>query len=499
MKNYIVRTFLKGRVQRINSYTNNAHSLQKKQLKKLLTTAKDTLFGKTFEFEKIHSYKEFSEKVPLQSYEQIQPWIGKMLRGEDNILWPGKIKYFAQSSGTSDAKSKYIPISEETFEHCHYKGGLDAVALYLQMNPNSRFFSGKGLILGAGAPEMMNKNKVGLLSGLLVEHANPLLNLIRTPSLKMAMIRDFSEKIEEILPVILRKNITNISGIPSWYQVLFQTIKDKTGEEDISNIWPNLEVFFHGGVSFEPYKDFFRSAITSKNMHYMEMYNASEGFFAMQNDFADRGMLLMLDYGIFYEFIPFEEENNKEKVLTLEDVELGKPYEMIISNNSGLWRYRIGDVVEFTSLQPYKIIISGRTKHYLNLCGEEVMVDNANRAIMKAAEETNAKISDYTATVCVANAKQKAHHQYLIEFLQPPTSIKLFGKVLDETLCAINSDYESKRINNIALGKPEVIVAKKGLFIEWMKKNNKMGGQQKVPRLLQHRGIMDELLQMNKI
>lgn len=422
-----------------------------------------------------------------------------MLRGEDNILWPGKIKYFAQSSGTSDAKSKYIPVSEETFRNCHYRGGIDAVALYLQMNPNSRFFSGKGLILGAGAPEITSNNlKVGLLSGLLVEHANPLLNLIRTPKLKIAMIQDFSKKIEKMLPTILKKNITNISGIPSWYQILFQTIIDKTGEKNISNIWPNLEVFFHGGVSFSPYKDFFRSTVKSKNMHYMEMYNASEGFFAMQNDFADNSMLLMLDYGIFYEFIPFEgQERKEESLLTLNEVEVGKSYEMVISNNSGLWRYRIGDVVKFTSVNPYKIVITGRTKHFLNLCGEEVMVDNADKAIMKAAEITSAKVSNYTATARPANEKQQAHHQWLIEFLQLPTDINLFCKVLDETLCAINSDYESKRTNSIALDSPKVIVAKKDLFIEWMRKNKKMGGQQKIPRLLQDYKIMDELLSDN--
>ena len=495
----LARKLFARRIAEIGRYAGNAEEIQRKQLEKLLQKARTTEFGRLHGFAGIHSAEEFARHVPVCTYEQMHGYAERMARGEKNVLWPGRVVYYAQSSGTTDARSKYIPVSEDSFRTMHYRGGVDTVAIYLSLNPKSRMLDGKGLILGAGQSVVNPQGShLGLLSGLLVEHANPLLNLIRVPRFKTAMIPDFARKMELMIPEIIRKNVVSCSGIPSWYQLLFLRILQETGRDNISEIWPNLEVFIHGGVSFGPYREMFRSLVKSPDMHYLEVYNASEGFFSIQNDFADPAMLLMLDYGTYYEFMPAEEWGKEQpEAVPLWQVELGKTYAMVISNNSGLWRYNIGDTVTFTSLSPYKFVISGRTKHFLNLCGEEVMVGNADAAIAKACAVCGATVSNYTASVLLPTRMEKARHQWLVEFEQPPVNPKRFIHVLDDTLRALNSDYDSKRTDDIALAMPELVVAHKGLFTAWMQRNGKMGGQQKVPRLSQQRALMDELLALD--
>ena len=495
----LARNLFAKRIAEINNYAKNAEQIQREQLNNLITQAISTEFGKDKQFNKINSAEEFAKRLPIFTYETIQPYIEKMVKGEKDILWKGRVKYFAQSSGTTDAKSKYIPVSDESFKTMHFRGGIDSVAMYLYLNPESRFFKGKSMVIGAGKS---SKNEygshIGLLSGLLSECGNPLVGLLREPSLDICMMPDFTDKMEKMLPKIVKKNIVSISGIPSWYQIFLYRMLEYTGKKYVTDIWPNLEVFFHGGVSFEPYKELFKSMIPSEKMHYLEVFNASEGFFSIQNDFNDPSMLLMLDYGTFYEFVPLENIHDEQPVaMPLWQVEKGKSYALIISNNSGLWRYNIGDVVTFTSVKPYKFIISGRTKHFLNLCGEEVMVGNADAAIAKASDLTGAKVLNYTATVVCATPEQKARHQWMIEFDQMPNDLNKFIEILDNTLIEVNSDYESKRTKSIALEIPDVIVARKNLFTDWMKKSGKTAAQQKIPRLLQKRDLMEQLIEMN--
>jgi len=495
----LLNQYFKKRIDEIDMFSINVESIQKQQLNSILEKAKFTEFGEKYKFIDIKSAEKFCERIPIFSYETLRTYIDRMVKGEPNLLWPGKIEYFAQSSGTTGSKSKYIPVSKESFKTMHYKGGADTVALYLNQNPESKFFNGKSLVIGAGKSKVNNQGiRTGLLSGLLNELSNPVLGLYKEPTHKTCMIGDFDEKMEKMLPEIVKKNIVSISGIPSWYQILFYRLLEYVNKQNITEIWPNLEVFFHGGVSFEPYKDLFKSFIPSSKMHYMEVFNASEGFFAIQNDLKDKGMLLMLDYGTYYEFIPLENiEDEQPKALPIWEVEKGKSYAMLVSNNSGLWRYNIGDVVTFTSIKPYKIIISGRTKHYLNLCGEEVMVSNADKAIAISCEKTGATVLNYTASVVCSTATIKARHQWMIEFGKKPTSMEDFTLYLDQTLCDINSDYESKRAKSIALSIPEIIVARKGLFEDWMKINGKTNAQQKIPRLQQNREIIEQLIKLN--
>lgn len=500
MINKIANQLFSRRIREIEQFNDHAEEIQRKELHYLLSKAQDTEFGNTYNFKNLDSAEAFAETVPVHKYEHIHSYTERMILGEKDVLWPGRIRYFAQSSGTTDTKSKFIPISEESFKTMHYQGGSDTVALYLNMFPDSKLFHGKNLTIGGGSSvKNEHGSNIGFLSGMLVEKINPLVNLIRTPGPAIARISNFDEKMELMIPKILKKNIVSISGIPSWYQILFSRIIEQTGVDDLSTIWPNLEVFFHGGVSFEPYKQLFKKMISSPDMHYMEVYNASEGFFSMQNDLSDPGMLLMLDYRTYYEFIPLDEEDKEHPtVLPLWKVEIGVSYAMIISNNSGLWRYSIGDVVTFTSKDPYKIIISGRTRHFLNFCGEELMLGNAEKGIGRVSELFGVNVLNFSATVVYVTEKNKARHQWMIEFDNAPNDLKRFQETLDLTLCDLNSDYEAKRDHSIALEMLEIIVARKGLFSDWMNKHQKMGGQQKIPRLSQKREFMDELIEMNQ-
>jgi hypothetical protein len=448
----------------------------------------------------MHGYADFAARVPLQTYEEIKPYVERMRHGERDVLWHGQVRWYAKSSGTTNDKSKFIPVSREGLKDIHYAGGTDAVALYLQNNPQSRMFDGKGLILGGShAPNYNLKSSlVGDLSAILIENITPLVNLIRVPEKKIALLSDFEEKQEKIARATMDKNVTNLSGVPSWMLAVVKRVLELKGTDNLAEVWPNLEVFFHGGVAFTPYREQYKRIIPSPKMHYMETYNASEGFFGLQNDPKDPALLLMVDYGVFYEFIPMDEfDKPNPTVVPLSGVEVGRNYAMVISTSCGLWRYIIGDTVKFTSTRPYKFIITGRTKHFINAFGEELMVDNAERGLAEACRQTGAQVAEYTAAPVFMDAEAKCRHQWVIEFAEQPDSVERFARILDETLQTINSDYEAKRHKNITLQPLEIVVARPQLFHDWLKEKGKLGGQHKVPRLSNNRDYIDELLKMN--
>lgn len=489
-----------SRQKEIDLFNTKAEAIQEQVFRKLINNAAATEWGKTYNYRNIKSYNDFNQ-VPIQNYENVKGYIDRMRHGEKDLLWPGQVVWYAKSSGTTNDKSKFIPVSKDGLKNIHYKGGQDAVALYLLQNPNSRFFSGKGLILGGShSPNYNLKNSlVGDLSAILIQNINPLVNLIRVPSKKIALLSEFEEKVEQIADTTIHQNVTNLSGVPSWMLAVIKRILEKSGASNLSEVWPNLEVFFHGGVSFTPYREQYKKLIPSSNMHYMETYNASEGFFGLQSDLSDPAMLLMIDYDIFYEFIPLEEfENPNPNIVPLTGIEVGKNYAMVISTSCGLWRYILGDTVKFTQKDPYKFIITGRTKSFINAFGEELMVDNAEKGLARACAETGAQILDYSAAPVFMDSNAKCRHQWLIEFSVMPDSLEKFRHILDKTLQEINSDYEAKRHKDITLQELEIIVARPNLFHDWLKQKGKLGGQHKVPRLCNNRDILEEMLQLNQ-
>lgn len=487
------------RRKEIEKYYTKAEEIQNGVFRKLINSASNTEWGKKHNYASIRSYSDFS-KVPVQTYEEVKGYVDRMRHGEENLLWPGRVRWYAKSSGTTNDKSKFIPVSADGLKNIHYRGGTDAVALYLGINPESRFFSGKGLILGGShSPNYNLKDSlVGDLSAILIQNVNPLVNLIRVPSKEIALLSEFEEKVERIASSTIHKNVTNISGVPSWMLAVIKRILEKTGAKTLDEVWPNLEVFFHGGVCFTPYREQYKSLIKSDKMHYMETYNASEGFFGLQNDLTDPAMMLMIDYDVFYEFIPLEElENENPTIVPLWGVEVGRNYAIVISTSCGLWRYILGDTVKFTQKDPYKFIISGRTKHFINAFGEELMVDNAEKGLQIACRETGAQVLEYSAAPVFMDANAKCRHQWLIEFSKMPDSIEKFRDILDKSLQEINSDYEAKRHKDITLQKLEIIVARPNLFHNWLKQKGKLGGQHKVPRLSNNRDHIDEMLSLN--
>ena len=474
--------------------------MQRHVLHRLLDSAKDTEYGRNHLFNSIADYESFARNVPLNSYEDLKGDIDRMRHGESDILWPGRIKWYAKSSGTTNDKSKFIPLSNDSLKDTHYKGGSDCVALYLRNNPQSRIFDGRALILGGSHSPNYNlpDSLVGDLSAILIENINPLANLVRVPKKKTALLQDFELKRDRIAHETIGKNVTNISGVPSWMLAVLTRIMELSGKTHLEEVWPNIEVFFHGGVAFTPYKKQYESLITSPQMHYMETYNASEGFFGLQDDPTDKSMLLMLDYGVFYEFLPMDEFGKEDAhVVPIWGVEKDKNYAMIISTTCGLWRYILGDTVSFTSINPYKFIITGRTKHFINAFGEELIVDNAEKGIAYACSQTGAQTSDYTAAPVFMDNNAKCRHQWLIEFTRQPDDLDKFATLLDRHLQEINSDYEAKRYKNITLQPLEIIVARQGLFNDWLKMKGKLGGQHKIPRLSNNRDIIEQLLRLN--
>jgi hypothetical protein len=495
----IVGWFNTKRLHEIDLFRRFPHEVQEETLLKLVEKAKDTAYGRTFGFDEITSIPQFQAKVPIIDYEKVKPFVERLRRGEENLLWPSEIKWFAKSSGTTSDKSKFIPVTRDALEECHFRGGKDVLAIYTDLYPDSSIFSGKGLTLGGShqVDNFSNASFYGDLSAILIENLPWWADFIRTPSQKVALIPEWEKKLESLTKEALKENVTNLAGVPSWNLVMIKYILDHTGKNNLLEIWPDLELFTHGGVSFTPYREQFKRLIPSSNMHYMETYNASEGFFAIQDNPCTDDMLLMLDYGIFYEFIPFDQLGlSNPKVLSIADIELNKNYAMLISTNSGLWRYMIGDTVMFTSTFPHKIKITGRTKHFINAFGEEVIIDNAEQALKIACEKTGASIRDYTAAPIYMGDNAKGAHEWLIEFDTAPSDLSFFTTVLDNALCAINSDYEAKRYKGITLSIPVVRSMEPGTFFNWMRERGKLGGQNKVPRLSNTREFVDALLSM---
>lgn len=466
----------------------------------LTQKAQNTEWGKTHDFASIKSYEDFAFTSQVNTYEDLKHSIDRMRQGEKDVLWPGHVRWYAKSSGTTNDKSKFIPVSKDGLKDTHYAGGRDAVAWYLGNNPQSRIFDGKALILGGShAPNYnIKKSLVGDLSAILIENVNPLVNMVRIPKKEIALLSDFEVKREKIAQAAIRENISNLSGVPSWMLSVMNRVLEITGKDNLSEVWPNLEMFFHGGVAFTPYREQYKRLIPSPNMHFMETYNASEGFFGLQDDPSDQSMSLMVDYGVFYEFIPMDEiENPNPQVLPLWGVETGKNYAMVISTSSGLWRYMIGDTVRFTSLNPYKFVITGRTKFFINAFGEELIVDNAEAGLAEACRQTGAEVLEYTAAPVFMDEDGKCRHQWLIEFAKVPEDMNAFAHILDETLQQVNSDYEAKRYKDITLQPLELVVSRKGLFHDWLASKGKLGGQHKVPRLSNNRTHIEEMLKLN--
>ncbi|WP_027454434.1 GH3 auxin-responsive promoter family protein [Xylanibacter brevis] len=491
----IARMVFASRAREIERYNNEAEALQRAALNHLLDKAKDTEYGRKHIFAATRGYEDFVKNTPVNTYEELKGDIDRMRHGESDVLWPGRVKWYAKSSGTTNDKSKFIPVSPDGLKRVHYRGGTDAVVLYLRNNPQSRMFSGKGLILGGSHAPNYNLpgSLVGDLSAILIENINPMVNLFRVPAKETALLSDFEIKRDRIAKEAMTKDVTNLSGVPSWMLSVLNRVMELSGKQHLEEVWPNLEVFFHGGVAFTPYREQYQQLITSPRMHYMETYNASEGFFGLQDDPADKSMLLMIDYDVFYEF----QEMGTDNIVPLWGVEKGKNYAMLISTSCGLWRYMIGDTVMFTSTNPYKFIISGRTKYFINAFGEELIQDNAEQGLAYACEKTGAQVLEYTAAPVFMDQNAKCRHQWLIEFSTPPADINEFASILDRKLQELNSDYEAKRYKDITLQPLEIVVARQGLFNDWLKAKGKLGGQHKVPRLSNERKHIEELLALS--
>lgn len=498
----IARKFLTPRLKELERYATKGVEIQAEMLKYLTERAKDTEYGRRHIFGSITSYENFAANVPLNTYDDLKDCIDRMRHGEPSVLWPGVVKWYAKSSGTTNDKSKFIPVSREGLHNMHYQGGHDAVAIYLGNNPESRMFDGKGLILGGShSPNYdVAGSLVGDLSAILIENINPMVNLARVPKKETALLSDFELKRDRIAHETLHKNVTNLSGVPSWMLSVLTRVMELSGKEHLEEVWPNIEVFFHGGVAFTPYRKQYKQLITSPRMHYMETYNASEGFFGLQSNPVDPALLLMLDYGVFYEFIPMD-EFGKENPTTvpLEGVRTGVNYAMVISTACGLWRYIIGDTVKFTQTNPYKFVITGRTKSFINAFGEELIVDNAEQGLAEACRRTGAEVSEYTAAPVFMDDNAKCRHQWLIEFAKEPENLDEFAQILDKKLQEVNSDYEAKRYKDITLQHLDIVKARRGLFNDWLKSKGKLGGQHKIPRLSNNRDIMEQMLRLNKV
>jgi hypothetical protein len=489
------------RIYQIELFKKHPHEVQREVLFDLLDKAANTEFGLKHHFKAIHSEKEFCNQVPIQGYDDIKPTIERMMLGEKNLLWPGETKWFAKSSGTTNDKSKFIPVSKDSLEDMHIRGGRDVLAIYLKNNPDSGILSGKSLTLG-GSHKVNNYNNncyYGDLSAIIIENIPFWTDFYRTPSTEISLIEEFEEKISKIIEHSLDENVTSFAGVPSWYLVLLKKVLEVTGKNNILEVWPNLEVFTHGGVKFEPYRAQYEKLFPGSQMNYMETYNASEGFFGIQDEPEKNDMLLMLDYGIYYEFIPMQDfRSDNLKAICLHDVEIGENYAMVISTNGGLWRYLIGDTIRFTSKYPYKFTVTGRTRHFINAFGEEVIIDNAEKAFQIACQNADAVISEYTGAPIYMKDNQKGAHEWMIEFQKEPEDLNQFIAVFDEALKTINSDYEAKRHKNLSLELPHVVIAKEGLFYEWMRSRGKIGGQNKIPRLANDREYLDQLIELNK-
>ena len=497
--NSLASWFLKKRFHQIELFLKYPIDVQNELLEQLLDTAKNTEIGKQYDFVSISTYREFAERVPVTSYEDNHLQIERARRGESNIFWPTPIKWFAKSSGTTNSKSKFIPVSSDSLEHCHYAASKDLLCMYLNNNPDANLFLGKSLRLG-GSKELYKENATvyGDLSAILIDNMPFWAEYSSTPNNEVSLMADWELKMQAIVDQTIQENVTSLAGVPSWMLVLLNNVLESTGKSNLFEIWPNLEVYFHGGVNFDPYIEQYNTILPKENFRYYEIYNASEGFFAIQDRNANKELLLMLDYGIFYEFIPMDTYGSaSEKIIPLEQVQVAKNYAIVITTNAGLWRYKIGDTVRFTSISPFRIKVTGRTKHHINVFGEELIIENAEMALKQASKHTQCEIVDYTAAPIFMEGREKGAHEWIIEFKTPPKDLSLFTKSLDSALMDVNSDYQAKRFNNTTLNIPKVHVARQRLFYDWLKQKNKLGGQHKVPRLSNKRDFIEELLHLN--
>ncbi|MDB4028010.1 GH3 auxin-responsive promoter family protein [Flavobacteriaceae bacterium] len=498
--NSLASWFLKKRFHQIELFLKYPIDVQNELLEHLLHTAKNTEIGKQYDFASISTYREFAERVPVTSYEDNHLQIERARRGESNIFWPTPIKWFAKSSGTTNSKSKFIPVSSDSLENCHYAASKDLLCMYLNNNPDANLFLGKSLRLG-GSKELYKENATvyGDLSAILIDNMPFWAEYSSTPNNEVSLMADWELKMQAIVDQTIQENVTSLAGVPSWMLVLLNNVLESTGKSNLFEIWPNLEVYFHGGVNFDPYIEQYNAILPKENFRYYEIYNASEGFFAIQDRNANKELLLMLDYGIFYEFIPMDTYGSaSEKIIPLEQVQVAKNYAIVITTNAGLWRYKIGDTVRFTSISPFRIKVTGRTKHHINVFGEELIIENAEMALKQASKHTQCEIADYTAAPIFMEGREKGAHEWIIEFKTPPKDLSLFTKSLDNALMDVNSDYQAKRFNNTTLNMPKVHVARQRLFYDWLKQKNKLGGQHKVPRLSNKRDFIEQLLQLNK-
>ena len=496
--NTVASWMLKKRIHQIELFEKYPLDVQNEELKKLIQISKNTEFGKRYEFSSIDSYETFAERIPSFTYEEYFPIINKTINGNQNIFWPEKIKWFAQSSGTTNSKSKFVPVSNSSLDNCHFKGGKDMLCLYLNNNENSNMFLGKSLRLGGSRKIYENNDHYfGDLSAILIDNLPVWAELISTPNNEISLMDKWDEKIAAIIKGTLQEDVRSLAGVPSWMLTLLNKLLETTGKKYIDEIWKNLEVYFHGGVSFKPYRSEFNNIISNKKFKYYEVYNASEGFFAIQDQNESDELLLMLDYGIFYEFIEIDNTNQSEKIINLSEVKVGVNYALLITTNSGLWRYKIGDTIVFTNLKPFRIKVSGRTKHFINTFGEEVIIENVEKSLEIALNKYNCTIKDFTVAPLYMKNGKKGKHEWMIEFVKEPNNLDEFMKEIDFQIQNNNSDYKAKRFKNITLDRPRLIKARKNLFYDWLKKKKKLGGQNKVPRLLNERSFIEELIQMN--
>lgn len=489
---------MKKRLHQIDLFRKYPLEVQDELFERMLTNAARTEFGKQYRFSSIQTYESFRDTIPLQDYDSMKPWIDRLMAGEQNLLWPQDTKWFAKSSGTTSDRSKFIPVTRESLEDCHYKGGKDLLALYYENYPNRKLYNGRHLIVGGSAQvlPLSHDSYQGDLSAIILKNLPWWAEIRRTPSKEIALMSEWESKIEKMALSTMHEDVYIIAGVPSWTMVLANKVLELSGKSNLREVWPNLELFMHGGVSFEPYRDAFRQLIPFDDMHYVETYNASEGFFGIQDVDGLNELLLMLDYGIYYEFIPMHAFDgcDSQTVVNLSEVETGIDYALVISTNGGLWRYIVGDTIRFTSKTPFRFQITGRTKSFINAFGEEVIVDNTDKAIAAACLKTNAQIRDYTVAPVYMQGLEKGRHEWIIEFVRAPEDRSRFELVLDETLRSLNSDYDAKRTNNMALEFPLIHFVQAGTFDEWLRAKGKLGGQHKVSRLSNNREIVEQLL-----
>jgi hypothetical protein len=497
--NSIVSWLTKKRIHSIDLFRKFPHEVQEEWFLKLIESGKKTEWGRKYGYADIKNYEQYKKQVPIQDYESLKKYILRVKQGEQNVLWSTPIKWFAKSSGTTNDKSKFIPVSKESLEDCHYKGGKDLLSIYYNRFPESKLFKGKCVVIGGSSEinQFSPNSYYGDLSSIIIRNLPFWVEFSRVPAIDLTLSPDWETKLDQIAREVYKEEVSNLSGVPSWNLVLLNKILEITGKKNMLQVWPNFELYVHGGVSFKPYKEQYKKLFPSDKITYLETYNASEGFFGIQDDFSTDDMLLMLDYGIFYEFIPMDEiGKSNPKTLALHEVEVNKNYAIVISTNAGLWRYTMGDTVEFTSTSPYKIRVTGRTKHFINAFGEEVIIDNAEKALQVACQKTDAIVGEYTAAPIYMNDKGKGAHEWLIEFTKEPENIDYFTEIMDNALKSVNSDYEAKRYNDLALQKPTLTAVAPGTFYNWMKSRGRLGGQNKVPRLANTREYIDSIKKM---